>query len=154
MKNLAIISILILLLSCSEDDDVNLLPVPDVATVELTELTINSVKTGGLITATEGTDITAKGVVWSTSPNPTVDLGTKTNEGSDATNFTSTVAGLSANTTYYLRAYATYVVSYDNNSFDTVYGNEISFSTIIAPNFFLAENGVTCICEDVVPGST
>ena len=36
--------------------------------------------------------------------------------------FTSAISGLTANTTYYIRAYAT-------NSVGTVYGQEINFST-------------------------
>ncbi len=67
---------------------------------------------------------TQHGVVWSTSTNPTEALSTKTTEGkvSDVGTYTSEITGLKANTTYYVRAYAT-------NSFDTSYGTELSFTT-------------------------
>lgn len=51
--------------------------------------------------------MTSRGVVWSTSQNPTVELLTKTNDGSGNGQFSSTVTGLEQNTTYYVRAYAT-----------------------------------------------
>jgi uncharacterized protein (TIGR02145 family) len=66
-----------------------------------------------------GGAITEKGVVWSTTPNPTV-ASNKTTNGSGADRFTTTITGLVTGTTYYIRAYAT-------NSLGTAYGNEISF---------------------------
>jgi hypothetical protein len=68
--------------------------------------------------------ITSRGVVWSTSPNPTVTLSTKTSEILLGGNrfFSSTITNLSMNTTYYVRAYVT-------NSFGTTYGNEKFFKT-------------------------
>jgi hypothetical protein len=61
-------------------------------------------------------------VVWSTSPNPTIDLSTKTNDGTGLGNFTTTLANLTNNTTYYIRAYAINVIG-------TSYGEEKSFTT-------------------------
>jgi uncharacterized protein (TIGR02145 family) len=59
-------------------------------------------------------------VVWSTSPNPTT-ANSQTNNGSGTGNYTSNLTGLTASTTYYVRAYAT-------NSAGTAYGNELSFT--------------------------
>ena len=83
---------------------------------------------GGVIVSNGGSEITAKGVVWSTSSSPTVALTTKTNQGSgtnspnSANNFYSYISGLTMNTTYYLRAYAT-------NAYGTSYGTEVTFKT-------------------------
>jgi hypothetical protein len=79
------------------------------------------VKSGGNITGDGGAAITARGVCWSTSGNPTI-ANSKTTDGTGIGTFTSTITGLTLGTTYYLRAYAT-------NSMGTVYGNEISFTT-------------------------
>jgi len=78
---------------------------------------------GGNITSNGGAAITAIGIVWSTSPNPTLasNLGS-TNDGSCTCNFGSILRCLIANTTYYVRAYAT-------NSAGTAYGNQVSFTT-------------------------
>ena len=62
-------------------------------------------------------------MVWSTSPNPTVVLSSKTNDGTGIGNFTSTLTGLTLNTVYYIRSYAT-------NAVGTSYGPEVSFAFI------------------------
>ena len=81
-------------------------------------LTSTGAITGGDLTDS-GEEVSAKGVVWSTSPNPTT-TGDKTADGTGAGGFISTIPGLAPGTTYFIRAYAT-------NSLGTVYGNEISF---------------------------
>jgi uncharacterized protein (TIGR02145 family) len=73
-----------------------------------------------------GPAITAKGLVWSTTPNPTI-IGSKTIDGTGTGSFTSNLSALLPNTVYYIRAYAT-------NSTNTYYGNEINFKTL-DPNF-------------------
>lgn len=77
---------------------------------------------GGSILSDGNSPILQKGVVWDISPNPTINLTTKTNEGSGSGTFKSYVNTLSANTTYYLRAYAT-------NNIGTAYGNQEIFTT-------------------------
>lgn len=81
---------------------------------------------GGNVLEDGGSDVTQKGVCWSTSNNPTVSSSSKTNDGSGKGSYASSISGLTANTTYYVRAYAT-------NSMGTVYGNELSFTTSAAP---------------------
>jgi len=93
------------------------------ATNGLSYLTSTSGQSGGFISTDGGNTITAKGVVWSTSSGPTVALSTKTNDGSGAGAFTSTLTGLTLNTVYYIRSYAT-------NSVGTSYGPEVSFAFI------------------------
>ncbi|MFM9910564.1 MAG: DUF1566 domain-containing protein [Chitinophagaceae bacterium] len=88
----------------------------------IADLTASS---GGTISSDGGTAVTVRGICWSTSPNPTTALSTKTTDGTGSGTFTSSLTGLSPTTTYYVMAYAT-------NSIGTSYGNEISFTTTVA----------------------
>jgi uncharacterized protein (TIGR02145 family) len=76
----------------------------------------------GVIGSDGGYSITNKGIVWSTSANPTVNLSTKTDEGAGAQNFSSIISNLSPITNYYYRAYA-------SNSLGSFYGNTYNFTT-------------------------
>lgn len=96
--------------------------VPILTTRNATDTTGVSAVSGGNITSDGGSPITARGVVWSTSPNPTISLSTKTVDGSGIGTFISNITGLALNTIYYVRAYAT-------NSSGTGYGNEVVFQT-------------------------
>jgi hypothetical protein len=92
-----------------------------ITTAEVTLITSNSAKSGGNITADGGGTITARGVCWSTSHNPTI-ADNKTSDGTGTGTFTSNLTDLISNTTYFIRAYVT-------NSAGTSYGNELSFTT-------------------------
>ena len=78
---------------------------------------------GGTVTSNGNDFITAWGVCWSTSSNPTT-ANSFTQDFVDINNysFTSSIIGLAPNTTYYVRAYAT-------NSVGTAYGDQLSFTT-------------------------
>jgi uncharacterized protein (TIGR02145 family) len=89
----------------------------------ITDVTNVSASCGGDISFSGGSSVIVKGVVWSTNPTPSIMLPTKTTDGSGAGSYTSSLTGLSPNTTYYVRAYAT-------NVSGTAYGNEITFSTM------------------------
>ena len=95
---------------------------PTINTTNSSNITSNTAVSGGNVTSDGGAPITARGVVWSTFPNPTVSLSTKTNNGTGLGTFSASLSGLTSNTTYYGRAFAT-------NSVGTGYGNEISFTT-------------------------
>lgn len=84
-------------------------------------ITFNSAVSGGNITSDGGSPVTARGVCWSTNSSPTI-ANNKTTDGSGSGSFTSSLTGLTANTTYYVRAYAT-------NSQGTAYGGQLYFST-------------------------
>ena len=99
---------------------------PTITTTPISSLGFTSCSSGGTNITNGGATIFAKGVVWSTSPNPTINLTTLTNEGAGTTTFTSNITSLESNTTYYIRAYAT-------TSAGTGYGNEITFTTPICP---------------------
>ncbi len=95
-----------------------------ITTAEVTSITENTAVCGGNVTADGNLDVTARGVCWSTSPNPTIS-NSKTTNGTGTGSFTSNVTGLAKGTTYYVRAYAT-------NSKGTAYGEEKSFTAIEA----------------------
>jgi autotransporter-associated beta strand protein len=97
-------------------------PLDPISTSVISSITPTTATSGGTISATLVDVVTASGVVWSTSINPTVELSTKTSNGAGFTTFTSNITGLVAGTTYYVRAYATY-------SSGTNYGQVISFTT-------------------------
>ena len=100
--------------------------VPSLTTRELLNITNTTATGGGSITNDGGSSITAKGICWGISPNPTT-FDSKTTDGTGTTTFTSFITGLSANVTYYVRAYAT-------NSTGTGYGNQQSFTTSSTSN--------------------
>ncbi|MEK7719983.1 MAG: fibrobacter succinogenes major paralogous domain-containing protein [Bacteroidota bacterium] len=95
---------------------------PTVTTTAASAITAATATSGGNITADGGGVVTARGVCWSTTAGPTI-ANVKTSDGTGTGIFTSSLTSLTANTTYYVRAYAT-------NSAGTVYGNEISFRTL------------------------
>ena len=92
---------------------------PVLTTSAVTGITSVSATCGGSVTG--GCNlITAQGVCWSTGANPTID-DSKTSDESCGESFTSAIKGLTPNTTYYVRAYA-------SSSSGTAYGNEVSFT--------------------------
>jgi hypothetical protein len=95
--------------------------IPVVTTAEVTDVTATTAPCGGTVAADGGLAITARGVCWSTSHNPTLS-DSHTTDGSGTGSFTSSLTGLSASTTYYVCAYA-------SNSLVTIYGGEQSFTT-------------------------
>ena len=95
--------------------------VPTVSTSSITNITETTATGGGNVTAQGSSSVTARGICWSTSSNPTT-LDSHTTDGSGTGSFTSNITGLTANTPYYVRAYAT-------NSEGTTYGSQVSFTT-------------------------
>jgi uncharacterized protein (TIGR02145 family) len=113
----AFVLITIGMLACKKDKKA----LPALTTTAATNVTANSITTGGNITDDGNSGITQRGIAWADHAAPTVaDSITKDGTGSGA--FTSTISYLNANTTYYLRAYAI-------NASGTAYGNEISVKT-------------------------
>ena len=80
--------------------------IPTVATTPVTNITYHSAVSGGTVTNDGGAAVTARGVCWSTTPNPTL-LDSYTTDGSGLGTFTSLATPLLPSTQYYLRAYAT-----------------------------------------------
>lgn len=77
--------------------------------------------------------VTARGVCWSTSQNPTI-ANSKTTDGTGIGPFTSYLSGLSPNTTYYVRAYATNAngTAYDEmqKTFTTLSDSDIEYGSL------------------------
>lgn len=116
--------------------------IPTLSTTAVTSITTNSAISGGTITNDGGGAVTARGVVWSTSQNPTIALTTKTSDGINTGTYTSNLTNLAPNTTYFIRSYAT-------NSAGTNYGNEISFKTQNINYAAMYPTG-TVFCNNVV----
>lgn len=95
--------------------------IPILSTTTISNIANNTASSGGTITTQGSSAVTARGVCWSTSPSPTT-ANSKSTDGTGTGSFTSALTGLTANTTYYVRAYAT-------NSSGTAYGNQLIFLT-------------------------
>ena len=92
------------------------------STLAISNINNTTASSGGSISIDGGAAVTARGICWSTSINPTAVLSTKTIDGSGIGSFTSSITGLVEATTYYVRAYAT-------NSVGTAYGSQVLFTT-------------------------
>ncbi len=95
---------------------------PTVTTAVITNNTQTTATGGGEVTSDGGAIVTARGVCWSTSQNPTI-TDSYTSDGNGTGIFVSNLTGLTANTPYFVRAYAI-------NSVGTAYGNEQTFATL------------------------
>ena len=95
---------------------------PVVITGDVTDITATSALCGCNVTSDGQYPVTARGVCWSTSQDPTIN-GSHTSNGSGTGEFTASITGLISNTTYYVRAYAT-------NKQGTKYGELKSFTTL------------------------
>jgi hypothetical protein len=116
-------------------------------TADISELTAATAVSGGNITSDGGFEITARGVCWSTSNNPTIG-NEKTNDSIGAGMFSSKIINLTENVLYYARAYAT-------NSSGTSYGNTISFTTTSATKPILTTSAISGITQtSAISGGT
>lgn len=113
-----------------------------VVTGEVTEETNNSAKCNGEVTDSGGVTVIEKGICFAQTENPTID-DQRVSAGPGVGEFTCTLAGLSQNKTYYVRAYAI-------NSVGTAYGLQRSFKTKSAPTVAtldvtnVTQNSATC----------
>jgi len=116
--------LLVLSAGCAGDDkstNPDKKTVPVVTTAAVSEVTETTAQCGGTVTSDGGAAVTARGVCWSTGQTPTV-ADSKTVDGSGTGSFTSSITGLTADTPYNVRAYAT-------NSVGTGYGAVRPFQT-------------------------
>lgn len=101
---------------------VQLVPGAGVTTAAVSSITSTGAVSGGNVICEGTSTVTARGVCWGTSLNPVV-TGPHTTDGSGPGVFVSNITGLSASTTYYVRAYAV-------NMEGTFYGDNVQFTTV------------------------
>ncbi len=121
-----ITSILILLFFACTKGDNNLkkeLEAPTLSTIDVSNITSNSIQSGGMNINNRESDIIDKGLCWSLNPNPTIN-DFKLSSGNSVDDFNLEITDLEEDTDYYVRAYAT-------NDAGTGYGNELTFTTYI-----------------------
>jgi len=131
---ISLISIMALVQGCKKPT------VPELTTAAISDVTLTTAVSGGTITSDGGEEILQKGVCWSTTQNPTI-TSSITNDGNGSAAYTSNLSGLTAGTTYYVRAYAT-------NSVGTSYGNELTFSTNEVTAAVLSTTEVTTVTSE------
>ena len=123
MKKLILLSVL-LIFSCSTDSEGNpCIYEPTLTTQAVTDITETSATLNGVISiVSENCEVpnnTEQGFVYSTEIQPTLE---DTQVNVNGTNISTTIEGLTPNTTYYVRAFLT-------NNFGDFYGDEVSFTT-------------------------
>ncbi len=93
-----------------------------VTTTAASAIGLTSATSGGNVVADGGSSVTARGVCWSITANPTT-AGSHTTDGAGLGTFSSSITGLTSSTLYHVRAYAT-------NSAGTFYGDDLTFTTL------------------------
>ncbi|MCL2012143.1 MAG: DNRLRE domain-containing protein [Cystobacterineae bacterium] len=99
---------------------------PTLSTADITQLTSVSATLGGHISHEGTPPYTERGLCHHTSPNPTIANNRTPIAGSGTGSFSASLSNLSPGTTYYVRSYAT-------NAAGTAYGEQLSFTTQLAP---------------------
>ncbi|MDA9875322.1 hypothetical protein N9D29_04875 [Flavobacteriaceae bacterium] len=135
MKKLLLLSALFIF-SCSDDEGNPCVYEPTLTTEAVTDITETSATLNGVISiVSENCDVpnnTEQGFVYSTEIQPTLE---DTQVNVNGTNISTTIEGLTPNTTYYVRAFLT-------NNLGDFYGDEVNFTT--------AEEVDFCLVEEVV----
>jgi hypothetical protein len=106
---------------------------PTLETTSITSIAPTTATGGGNVISSGGAVVTLKGICWSTSTNPGR-ADTCTDNGAGIGVFTGSMTGLSANTRYHVRAYAT-------NAIGTSYGADVAFTTAPTPGDFEVKTG-------------
>lgn len=106
---------------------------PTVSTSTITNILFNGFTSGGSILSDGGGVIIEKGLVYSTSTNPTI-ANSKILNTTNSSSFSISLTDLTESTTYYIRAFAT-------NSLGTSYGEQQSLTTLKNYNRIL-KNGL------------
>jgi hypothetical protein len=115
---------------------------PTLGGLSISDITSNSARVTASVSNTGSSSVTSRGVCYSTSQNPTTNSSC-VSSGSGSGSFAVTLSGLSSNSTYFLRSYAT-------NSAGTSYSAQSNFSTL--PNSGSSSHSWTFVSE--FPNST
>ena len=119
MKKLSLflVALMLMLVSCKPE-----IEKPTVETKSVVDITVTTAKVVGNIVTDGGSEVTAKGVCWAKTQNPTTE-NDHVNAGAGVGEFLCEITGLEEDGTYFVRAYAT-------NEAGTAYGEEKSFTTL------------------------
>lgn len=110
---------------------------PTVTTQAVSEIATSSATGNGTVVATGGSTVNwESGFCWKTTFSPTIADSKTTNGTSALSPYTESLTGLTPNTLYYVKAYAT-------NNAGTSYGSEVNFTTLSLPPIVSAESNVT-----------
>lgn len=107
------------MVSCTKEEQQPALPQPE--TQAVSNITATTARSGVIIAVEGDGEVTAGGICWSTAAMPTVE-DDKTNNAISSGTFGSQMTGLTPNTPYFVRSYATTVVG-------TAYGEQLTFTT-------------------------
>jgi hypothetical protein len=118
--SLAICAVAVLLVGC---EPIISETAPTVQPVSVIDVKCTSATVECEVSSDGGASLTERGVVYSTSNNPTLMDNKIQNDGRGIGKYTCEIVNLQENTTYYVRAYAI-------NAVDTIYSEEISFTTL------------------------
>ena len=155
MKRLLLLCSLFIF-ACTDEEGNPCIYEPTLTTEAVTDITETSATLNGVISiVSENCDVpnnTEQGFVYATTIQPTI-ANTQVNV--NGTNISTTIEGLTPNTTYYVRAFLT-------NNLGDFYGDEVSFTTLDDTGepadcdvVYLANNGITIkACEDANAGDT
>jgi hypothetical protein len=93
-----------------------------VTTSKVDHITFSTATMGGEVLADGGFEVTSRGIVFGTEPEPAISNPTAISLGAGLGPFSDYITELTPNTTYYVRAWAT-------NTQETAYGNQEIFTT-------------------------
>ena len=118
MKKFVSLLFVVLIAACGKKSDT----LPVAYTLGVNNVGLNSAQLAGSFT---GLNVTEKGICWSKKSDPVITDNVMRSTSSGG-GFTMTINGLDTNTTYYARAFVT-------NGAGTVYGDNVSFTTLKLP---------------------
>ncbi len=109
------VTILVIITGCKKED------IPEVKTGDVASVTRNGASVDGEILSQGDSEVTEKGICWSTTDKPLISDNIKVDD-SGGNSFTVDLTGLEPGTEYFVRVYAT-------NTYGTGYGEVVSFDT-------------------------
>lgn len=98
---------------------------PEVVTLSVTDISINTAKGHGEVIDEGESAVTERGICWGLNPEPDFNDNHQ-QDGSGLGDFSVAMTGLLSNQTYYVRAYA-------KNAQGTAFGNEMNFKALQVP---------------------
>ncbi|MFZ9681431.1 MAG: beta strand repeat-containing protein, partial [Bacteroidia bacterium] len=119
---------------------------PTVTTTAASNVGSTTATTGGNVTSDGGAAVSARGVAYATTSDPTTANST-TSDGTGTGSFVSSITGLNSSTLYNVRAYAT-------NSVGTSYGSNETFTTTApSPEIVVTSSSFTSDFGTVLTGA-